>query len=78
MQSDAATKELAAGMIEILTAERKCRGITQKEIADITGMKAPNIARIESKKYIPTLDVLLRYARALGKEFRFELVDEEK
>ena len=78
VQTEVATKALAGSMIEILMEERKRQGITQREIADITGMKAPNITRIESKKYTPTLEVLLRYAKALGKEFRFELVDEDK
>lgn len=78
IQIDVEPKVLAGGIVETLMEERKRQGFTQKEIADITGMKAPNITRIESKKYTPTLDVLFRYAKALGKEIRFELVDEDK
>ena len=65
-------------IIETFIAERKSQGITQRKIADITGMKAPNVTRIESGNVVPTLNILFRYAKAMGKELRFELVDIEK
>lgn len=68
-------KIFANHIVEVLISERKRQGMTQQEIADITGMRAPNITRIESQKYTPTLDVLVRYANAVGKELHFELVD---
>lgn len=78
IQIEVETKAFASRIVEALINERKRKGITQQDIADITGMKAPNITRIESRKFTPTLDVLLRYARAVGKELRFELVDEDR
>ena len=63
---------------EIVTAlivERKRLGLTQQDIADISGMKAPNVTRIESRKYSPSLDVLMRYAKAVGKQLSFGLTD---
>ena len=69
------TKAFANQIVKSLIAERKRQGLTQKEIADITGMKAPNVTRIESCKFIPTLEVLMRYAKALGKEIHFALDD---
>ena len=72
------TKAFADQIVKSLVAERKRQGITQQEIADITGMKAPNVTRIESCKFTPTLDVLLRYAKAVGKELRFALGDSEQ
>lgn len=77
-QIEVKTRVFANHIVEALIKERKRQGITQQEIADITGMKAPNITRIESRKFTPTLDVLLRYAKAIGKELHFELVDEDK
>lgn len=68
-------KTFANHIIDVLIDERKRQGMTQQEVADITGMKAPNITRVESRKYTPTLDVLVRYANAVGKELHFELVD---
>lgn len=68
-------KLITDGIVESLIRERKRVGYTQQDIADITGMKAPNVTRIESRKYSPSLDVLIRYANALGKSIQFELVD---
>ena len=74
-QIDEEVKAFANHIIDVLIDERKRQGMTQQEVADITGMKAPNITRVESRKNTPTLDVLLRYANAVGKELHFELVD---
>jgi len=71
------TKAFANQIVKSLIAERKRQGLTQQEIADITGMKAPNVTRIESCKFTPTLEVLMRYAKAVGKEICFTLEDVE-
>lgn len=68
-------RKFAKLIVDELVAERKRQGLTQQDIADRTGMKAPNITRIESCKFTPTLDVLERYAMAVGKQLRFELVN---
>lgn len=68
-------RKFARSIVDELIAERKRQGLTQQDIADRTGMKAPNVTRIESCKFTPTLDVLERYAMAVGKQIRFELVD---
>lgn len=41
-------------------------GITQAEIAALTGLKQSNIARVLSGKYSPTLDTFLKIAGALN------------
>lgn len=64
-------------IIGALVAERKRLGLTQQDIADNTGMKAPNVTRVEGCKFTPTLDVLERYAQAVGKKIKIELVDME-
>ena len=78
IQVEFVTRTMVESMVDSLTKERKRQGLTQKNIADITGMQASNIARIESKKHETTFDVLFRYAKALGKTFRIDLVDEDK
>lgn len=70
-------KTLGQCIISELVAERKRLGLTQQDIADRTGMKAPNVTRVESCKFTPSLDVLERYAMAVGKKLIFELVDLE-
>lgn len=64
---DEQTQSLASGIIKELIAIRKSKGMTQKDIAEITGIMAPNIARIESCKRVPTINVLMKYANAVGK-----------
>ena len=44
---------------------RNKKGITQQQLAEATGLKQPNIVRIEQGLYSTTLDVLERIARAL-------------
>lgn len=65
----------ARKIVDELIAERKRLGLTQQDIADRTGMKAPNVTRVESCRFTPSLDVLERYAMAVGKKLNFELVD---
>lgn len=69
-------KEMTDGIVTSLIEERKRLGYTQQDIADISGMKAPNVTRIESRKYSPSLDVLMRYANALGKKLYLGLADD--
>lgn len=71
-------RDLAKGIIAELVAERKKQGLTQQEIADRTGMKASNVTRIESCRYMPTLEVLVRYSKAVGKKLQFVLMDERE
>ena len=70
-------RQFARRIVDELIAERKRQGLTQQDIADRTGMRAPNITRIESCRYNPTLEVLERYAMAVGKKLHFELIDIE-
>lgn len=70
-------RSLAQSIVKELVEERKRLGLTQQDIADRTGMKAPNVTRVESCKFTPTLDVLERYAIAVGKELKFDLVNRE-
>lgn len=44
---------------------RKEKGMSQAQLADACGMKAPNIARIETGRYSTGLDILSKIAAAL-------------
>lgn len=68
-------RDFATSIVLELVAERKKQGLTQQQIADRTGMKASNVTRFESCRYMPTLDVLIRYSKAVGKKLSFSLVD---
>lgn len=58
---------------------RIAKGLTQEELAERTGLKQPNIARMETGRATPTLDTLRRVAEALGYrvEVRFVPVEED-
>ncbi len=54
---------------------RKLQNMTQREIGDATGMRTSNITRIERDDYDPSLEILLRYASALGLTLNISVVD---
>ena len=60
-------------VVDMLVDLRKQKHMTQQDIADVTGMQRANIARIECKRYTPTIDVLMRYAKCLGMEIAVSL-----
>ena len=50
------------------------KGISQKKAAELAGMARPDISRFESGKYNPSLELMMRYASALGCELKVELI----
>ena len=50
---------------------RKAKGMTQKDLAEATGLIQPNIARIENGRYSTSLDTLAKIAEALGARLDF-------
>lgn len=55
-------------LIDQIIELRKRNGWTQKELAKASGLTQSVIARIESKKTVPTLTTLQRVVTALGAE----------
>lgn len=45
---------------------RESKGISQRELAELSGVKQPAIARIESMKATPQIDTLLKVLAPLG------------
>lgn len=60
-------------IVDTLKDARKERGLTQQDIADATGMKAPNINRLEKLNSKPSLELIMRYAEAMGYEVNITL-----
>ena len=63
--------ELAAANQEVAIAVelaklREQRGLSQTDLAKLTGMKQPQIARLESGAHFPALGTLRRLLGALG------------
>lgn len=63
-------------VVDELCSIRKQRGLTQQDIADATGIKRANIARIEGKHHAPSIDSLMRYAECLGLKLKFGIEKE--
>jgi len=70
-------REEFAILDEILAA-RRAAGLTQAQVAERMGTKAPAVARLESAlasgKHSPSLSTLRKYAAALGKRIEVHLV----
>jgi len=70
-------REEFALLDEMLAARREA-GLTQAQVAERMGTKAPAVARLEntlaSDKHSPSLDTLRKYAAALGKRVEVHLV----
>lgn len=70
-------REEFALLDEMLNARREA-GLTQAQVAERMGTKAPAVARLEralaSGKHSPSLDTLRKYAAALGKRIEVHFV----
>ena len=62
-----AASDLRVAMMIELTNARKMRGITQKKLEEMSGVKQPIIARMESGSTSPQLDTVLKVLFPLGK-----------
>ena len=68
------SKRITDNIVDQLIAYRKQLKLTQQDIADATGIKRANIARLELKKNEASLDSLVRYAKSMGLDLSIELV----
>lgn len=59
-------RQVRQKVIDQLVAKRKAKKMTQSDISKITGIQRPNISRMESGVYNPTLDTLVRIADSMG------------
>ena len=68
------SKEIRDAIIEI----RKMKNLSQKELAEITGISQANMSKIENGYYIPSISILKRIADGLDKRLSVEFVDIEE
>lgn len=64
---------LFAAIAEQVADRRRALGLSQAELADLTGTTQSAIARLESGGRPPRIDTLMRIANALDCELRVEL-----
>lgn len=65
-------------VVEQYKEMRKEKKLSQEQVALAAGMARPDISRFESGRYNPSLELMIRYAHALGCELKIELVPTEK
>ena len=56
-----------------LRSVRKAQGMTQESLAERVGTKKSNISRLESVRYNPCLDFLVKVADGLGKQIQIKV-----
>lgn len=56
---------------------RRAAGLTQRELAERTGISPSSIARVERGRMEPTLDLLERLVEGCGQELRIQVTDIE-
>lgn len=61
-------------IIKAMIDGRKKKNITQKELADITGITQADISRIETGNSNPSIQTLQRLAAGLGMRIRLEFI----
>ena len=63
-------------IIQLIT-RRLSLNMSQRDLAKITGIKQPMIARIEKFDSIPRLDTIVKMAYALGMVIKFDSIDKK-
>ena len=61
-------------VVRQLKEVRKAEGMTQQHLAEIVGTKKSNISRLESGRYNPSLDFLIKVADGLGKQITVKIM----
>lgn len=59
-----------------LRAARREQGVTQERLAERVGTKKSNISRLESGRYNPSLDFLVKVASGLDRKIQIQLKQE--
>ena len=62
-----AESDLHAALITALVRARQEQGLSQRQLEEISGVKQPQIARMEKGDANPQLDTLLKVLAAMGK-----------
>lgn len=63
-------------IIQLIT-RRINLNMSQRDLAKITGIKQPMIARIEKFDSLPRLDTIVKMAYALGMAIKFDSIDKK-
>jgi len=62
-----AQSDLRVALMGEVVKARQERGITQKKLEELSGIRQPVIARMETGRQSPTLDTVMKLLNSLGK-----------
>ncbi|MDE6502072.1 MAG: helix-turn-helix transcriptional regulator [Ruminococcus sp.] len=71
-----AENKLKVALIGELVKARKEKGITQRELETLSGVKQPVIARVENGNTTPNLSTILKILQPLGKTLAIVPIEE--
>lgn len=60
---------------QLIALKRKERGMTQKQLSDLSGVSVQNITKVENGRYNVSVDILGKMCEAMG--CRIEIAEEE-
>jgi transcriptional regulator with XRE-family HTH domain len=66
-------EDTRAAVVCQLRALRKEQGMTQEQLAELVGTRKSNISRLESGRYNPSLDFLVKIADGLGRQLTVQI-----
>ena len=69
--------EIYTDLCKMIINERKEQNITQKQLAEKTGLSQSNISNIEKGSTRPTIETLIKIADALGKRLNISFEESE-
>lgn len=65
-KAEKARIEFETALIGKMIEAREAKGLSQRDLAEISGVKQPAIARLESLKATPQIDTLFKILNPLG------------
>ena len=65
-EAERAQIEFETALIGKVIEAREAKGLSQRELAEISGVKLPAIARLESMRSTPQIDTLFKVLSPLG------------
>lgn len=77
-QEEIAASKLRVSLIGELIKARQEKGISQKKLEELSGVKQPVIARMESGKTSPQIETVLKVLAPLGKTLAIVPLDAMK
>ena len=69
-KEEIAESDLRVSLINSIIEARREKGITQKELEKLSGVKQPHIARIECGETSPLINIVMKLLAPLGKTLK--------